>query len=66
MNMFFEEGFFGLESAELWVGVGLVIFLGICLFVGAFKLVGAQLDAKGAKIQADLDEAARLRAEAEA
>jgi F-type H+-transporting ATPase subunit b len=66
MNMFFEEGFFALESAELWVGIGLVLFLAICLFVGAFKMVGAQLDARGAKIQSELDEAARLRAEAEA
>ena len=66
MNMFFEEGFFGLESAELWVGIGLVLFLAICVFTGAFKLLGSALDAKAAKIQAELDEAARLRAEAEA
>ena len=66
MNMFFEEGFFGLESAELWVGIGLVLFLAICIFTGAFKLVGGALDAQAAKIQAELDEATRLRAEAEA
>ena len=66
MNMFFEEGFFGLESAELWVGIGLVLFLAICVFTGAFKLIGSALDAKAAKIQAELDEATRLRAEAEA
>lgn len=66
MNMFFEEGFFRLDSAELWVGVGLILFLAICLFTGAFKLVGSALDAKAAKIQSELDEAARLRAEAEA
>ena len=62
MNMFFEEGFFGLESAELWVGIGLILFLAICVF----KLIGSALDAKAAKIQAELDEATRLRAEAEA
>ncbi|NJC40091.1 F-type H+-transporting ATPase subunit b [Brevundimonas alba] len=66
MNMFFEEGFFRLDSAELWVLVGLVLFLAICLFTGAFKMVGGALDAKAAKIQSELDEAARLRAEAEA
>lgn len=66
MNMFFEKGFFGLESAELWVGIGLALFLAICVFVGAFKLVGDALDAKAARIQAELDEAARLRTEAEA
>jgi F-type H+-transporting ATPase subunit b len=66
MNMFFEEGFFALDSAELWVGVGLILFLAICLFAGVFKMIVGALDAKAAKIQAELDEAARLRAEAEA
>ena len=66
MNMFFEPGFFSLDSAELWVGIGLVLFLAVCVFTGAFKLIGSALDAKAAKIQAELDEATRLRAEAEA
>ena len=66
MNMFFEEGFFRLDSAELWVGIGLVLFLAIVVFVGVPKLIAGQLDAKSAKIQSELDEAARLRAEAEA
>ena len=54
-------------DAEFWVFAGLLIFLGIVIFVAkAPKAVAGQLDAKAAKIQSDLDEAARIRAEAEA
>lgn len=53
-------------DAEFWVGVGLLIFLAIIVFVAkAPKAIFAALDAKSAKIQSDLDEAARIRAEAE-
>jgi len=53
-------------EAEFWVGVGLLIFLGI-VFIGAkaHRHIFAALDAKAATIQADLDEAARIREEAE-
>ena len=66
MNLIFENGIWSWASAEIWVGIGLLIFFGILIAAGVPKLVGAQLDAKAAKIQSDLDEAARLRAEAEA
>ena len=53
-------------EAEFWVGVGLLIFLGVVIFVAkAPKAIAATLDARTASIQADLDEAARIRAEAE-
>ena len=53
-------------NAEFWVGVGLLIFFGIVIFVAkAPKAINAALDAKTAKIQADLDEAARIREEAQ-
>lgn len=55
-----------LGSAENWVGIATFVFLGIVIYVGGFKKVAAALDAKSAAIQADLDEAARLRADAEA
>ena len=54
-------------ESEFWVGVGLLIFLGIIIFVAkAPKAIAAALDARAAKIQSDLDEAARIRTEAEA
>lgn len=53
-------------EAEAWVGAGLLIFLAIVIFVAkAPKAIGEALDAKTAKIQADLDEAARIREEAQ-
>lgn len=66
MPAFFEHTFWSLENPELWVGVGLILFLGILWVAGAFKAGASALDSKAAKIQADLDEAARLRADAEA
>ncbi len=54
------------SDPEFWVGIGLLIFLGIVVFVAkAPKAIAASLDARTASIQADLDEAARIRAEAE-
>ena len=53
-------------ESEFWVGVGLLIFLGILIFVAkAHKAMAAALDAKAATIQANLDEAARIRDEAQ-
>ena len=63
---FFNPHLYDLANPELWVAAGLFLFLGICVFVGVPKLVAGQLDAKAARIQSELDEAARLRAEAEA
>jgi F-type H+-transporting ATPase subunit b len=54
------------KEAEFWVGAGLLIFLAIVVLMGAPKKVAHALDAKSAKIRSDLEEAARLRTEAEA
>ena len=66
MNMFMEPGFWSLGSAELWVLIGLLVFIGIVVAAGVPKMAAKALDDKAAKIQSELDEAARLRAEAEA
>ena len=66
MPAFFDPHFWSLDNPELWVGVGLIFFLAILYFAGAFRAAFGALDAKAAKIQSDLDEAARLRTEAEA
>ena len=66
MPYFLTPYFYNWSSAELWVGIGLVLFFIILVVAGVPKLVAGALDAKAAKIQTDLDEAARLRAEAEA
>lgn len=51
-------------SAEIWVLVAFVIFLGIVVYVGAPAKILAALDSRGAKIKADLEEAKSLREEA--
>jgi F-type H+-transporting ATPase subunit b len=66
MPAFFELHFWNLANEELWVGVGLLLFIAVLFMAGAPKLVLAMLDKKAQAIQADLDEAARIRAEAEA
>lgn len=49
-----------------WVGVGFLIFVAVMIYLGVHKAAAKALDDRGAKIKHDLDEAARLRAEAEA
>ena len=66
MPHFLEGYFWNVSNPELWVGIGLILFFGIVIAAGVPKLVAGTLDAKAAKIQAELDEAARLRTEAEA
>jgi F-type H+-transporting ATPase subunit b len=66
MPAFFHAEFWNLANPELWVGVGVALFLLILWLAGAFKMAAASLDAKADKIKTDLDEAARIRAEAEA
>jgi F-type H+-transporting ATPase subunit b len=66
MPAFLELEFWKFDNPELWVAVGLILFLAILWFAGAFKMAMGALDSKASAIQQDLDEAARLRAEAEA
>lgn len=63
---FFNPHLYDLANPELWVAVGLILFFVAAWWAGAHKTVAAALDAKAAKIQTDLDEAARLRTEAQA
>ena len=53
-----------LQEAEFWVAVAFLIFVGFLIYVGVHKKIGDALDARSARIKADLDEARRLRDEA--
>lgn len=55
-----------LSNAEFWVGIGFLVVIGVILYAGAPKMIGKMLDDRALAIKAELDEAARLRAEAEA
>jgi F-type H+-transporting ATPase subunit b len=52
-------------SAELWVAVAFVIFIGILVYAGVPQKIIAALDDRSAKIKAELDEARSLRMEAQ-
>ena len=51
---------------EMWVATGLLVFILLMVFLKVPKMAAGALDSQTQKIQADLDEAARIRAEAEA
>ncbi len=53
-------------DATFFALVALVIFLGIVAYAGGFKSMGSGLDNRAQRIAKDLDDAARLRKEAEA
>ena len=55
-----------LQEAEVWVGAGLLIFIGVLIWAKAPAAAMKALDARAIKIQAALDEALRLRQEAQA
>ena len=50
---------------EFWVAVAFVIFVGILVYVGVPKLLLNSLDERGRRVQAELDEARRLKEEAQ-
>jgi F-type H+-transporting ATPase subunit b len=54
--MFFEP--------EFWVLVAFIVFLAIVAWAGGLKAITEGLDARGKRVQAELDEAKRLREEA--
>jgi len=55
-----------LHDAEFWVAVAFVIFIALLVKFGAFKMLLGELDKRGERIASELDEAKRLRADAEA
>lgn len=55
-----------LQEAEFWVGVALAIFAGVVLWLKVPAMATKGLDARAEKIRAELNEAERLRKEAEA
>jgi F-type H+-transporting ATPase subunit b len=53
-------------EAEFWVAVAFVIFVGVLAYVGAHRRLVKGIDGRRERITAELDEARRLRSEAEA
>jgi F-type H+-transporting ATPase subunit b len=55
----------GLIDAEFIVAICFLLFIGVLIYVGAHSRLGAMIDARTDRIRRELDEARRLRQEAE-
>src|SRR5215510_9386510 len=55
-----------LQMAEFWVGIAFIAFVGILLYYKVPALMAKALDDRAAAIRSELDEARRLREEAQA
>ena len=53
-------------DGEFFVLLGFLVFMGVLIYFGVHRMILKGLDARGAAIQAELDQAARLREEATA
>jgi len=53
-------------EAEFWVAVAFIIFVGVLGYFGAHRRLVNSIDDRRDRIKAELDEARRLKAEAEA
>jgi F-type H+-transporting ATPase subunit b len=54
-----------LTNAHFWVGAAFIVFIGILVLAGVHKFAWKALGDAGEKVQAQLDEANRLRQEAQ-
>src|SRR5687768_17664732 len=55
-----------LLDSHFWVAIAFLVFLGVLVWAGVHKFAWKALGDAGAKVQAQLDEANALRAEAQA
>jgi F-type H+-transporting ATPase subunit b len=55
-----------LQEAEFWVALGFLVFLGLLGYLGVHRQVAKSLDARAARIKAELDEAKKLKEDAAA
>jgi F-type H+-transporting ATPase subunit b len=52
-------------NAEFWVGVAFLLFVGLAIYMGVHRMILDALDQRSARIKAELDEALRLKQEAQ-
>jgi F-type H+-transporting ATPase subunit b len=53
-------------TPEFWVAVAFILFVGVLIYFGTHKMALDALDQRAARIKAELDEARRLKEEAQA
>jgi F-type H+-transporting ATPase subunit b len=56
--------FLDFTNPETWVAISFVIFVGLLIYLGVHRTVAKSLDDRAVRIQAELDEARRLKDEA--
>jgi F-type H+-transporting ATPase subunit b len=54
-----------IENAEFWVTIAFAMFIGLLAWLGVFRKLLVALDERGGRIKSDLEEARRLREEAQ-
>jgi F-type H+-transporting ATPase subunit b len=54
-----------MSLAELWVAIAFVVFVGILIYAGAHRAITSALDSRGQRISGELEEARRLKEEAQ-
>ena len=54
-----------MELAELWVAIAFLVFVGLLIYAGAHRAIVSALDSRGSRIAAELEEARRLKEEAQ-
>jgi F-type H+-transporting ATPase subunit b len=55
-----------MPAPETWVAIGFICFIGLLVYLGAHRKLVDALDQRQGRIKAELDEASRLRQEAQA
>jgi F-type H+-transporting ATPase subunit b len=55
-----------MPAPETWVAIGFLCFIGLLIYLGAHRRLIDALDARQSRIKTELDEAKRLREEAQA
>jgi F-type H+-transporting ATPase subunit b len=55
-----------LKETENWVAIAFLCFIGLLIYLGAHRKIFEAIDGRQARIKAELDEARRLREEAQA
>jgi F-type H+-transporting ATPase subunit b len=55
-----------MQEAETWVAIAFLCFFGLLAYLGAHRKILAALDQRSSRIKSELDEARRLREEAQA
>jgi F-type H+-transporting ATPase subunit b len=55
-----------IATAEFWVAVAFLLFIGVLVYYGAHTMIIDALDERATRIKAELDEARRLKEEARA